>query len=48
MKRLERLEKKGYKVVTSLNTGNVIVKRGLSFNKVFNSVTAAHRYIFGY
>jgi biotin operon repressor len=48
MKRLERLEKAGYKVSTVVNTGNVVVSRRDIFTKSYTSITHAHKMIFGY
>ena len=47
MKRLERLEKKGWKVSIVLGTGNVVISKGL-IKKVFESITQAHKWVFGY
>ena len=39
-------EKKGYKVTSSINTGNIVVTpKGLP-GKVFNSLNAAYKYYF--
>lgn len=47
MKRLERIERHGYKVQVSMNTGNVIAtKRGRTIRTT--SITQLHKIIFNY
>ena len=39
-------EKKGYKVTSSISTGNIVVTPNNLPGKVFNSLNAAYRYYF--
>ena len=55
MTREKRLEKAGYKVSYLMGTCadnrgkmKVSIRRGTFQSKTFNSVTAAHKYVFGY
>jgi hypothetical protein len=47
MKRLERLQKKGYKVIHTFS-GRVILRTPYRILGLFKSVTFAHKCIFGY
>lgn len=49
MKRLERLEKKGYKITIDMNSGTCFATKNNGLTKLTaNSITAMHRKIFGY
>ena len=43
---IKKFEKRGYKVTSSINTGNIVVTPNGLPGKIFNSLNAAYKYYF--